>query len=444
MSKQDKNKPNFSKFGKDFQESLCQLILVDRPFADQIMEVLDENFLELHYLRVFVRLIMDYREKYTVHPTYKIMISVLRASLDEEDAATSQQLRNYFAKIFKTDVSGAEYIKTTALDFCRKQMLKEAMIRSVGLLQRSSFDEIAKVINEALTLGSDTNFGYDYLKDFEQRFEIKARGPVSTGWPDIDDLCKQGLGKGELGVVVAPTGAGKTVIHYTLELGDTVVASRYDSCLTGIPLDKLYAFKEQIYEELQELEGALIVKEYPTKSASTRTLKNHLERLKVRGIEPDMVIVDYGDLLRPVSAQREKRNELESIYEEMRGLAQENECCVWTASQTNRSGLNAEVITMEAISEAFNKCFVADFIFTVSRTVEDKQNNLGRIFIAKNRNGPDGIVFPIKMDTSRVFIEVLPSGGIDQAVVTTTRDQMEVLKEKYSKFKKKKNEENKE
>ena len=158
-----------------------------------------------------------------------------------------------------------------------------------------------------------------------------------------------------------------------------------------------------------------------------------------------MVIVDYGDLLRPVSAQREKRNELESIYEEMRGLAQENECCVWTASQTNRSGLNAEVITMEAISEAFNKCFVADFIFTVSRTIEDKQNNLGRIFVAKNRNGPDGIVFPIKMDASRVYIEVLPSGGIDQAIVTTTRDQMDVLREKYNKhIKKKKNEEKKE
>ena len=168
MSKQDKNKPSFSKFGKDFQESLCQLILVDRPFADQIMEVLDENFLELHYLQVFIRLIMDYREKYGVHPNYKIMISVLRASLDDEDAATSQQLRNYFAKIFKTDVSGAEYIKTTALDFCRKQKLKEAMIRSVGLLQRSSFDDISKVINDALNLGSDTNFGYDYLKDFER------------------------------------------------------------------------------------------------------------------------------------------------------------------------------------------------------------------------------------------------------------------------------------
>ena len=273
MSKQDKNKPSFSKFGKDFQESLCQLILVDRPFADQIMEVLDENFLELNYLQVFVRLIMDYREKYGVHPTYKIMISVLRASVDEEDAATSQQLRNYFAKIFKTDVSGAEYIKTTALDFCRKQMLKEAMIRSVGLLQRSSFDEIAKVINEALTLGSDTNFGYDYLKDFEKRFELKARGPVSTGWPDNDDICKKGLGKGELGVVVAPTGAGKsmalvhlgaqalkagkTLIHYTLELGDTIVATRYDSCLTGIPLGDVHSFKEQIYEIFKFFSGGL-------------------------------------------------------------------------------------------------------------------------------------------------------------------------------------------
>jgi len=455
MSKENQEKPSFSKFGKDFQESLCQLILVDRPFADQIMEVFDENFLELNYLRTFIRLIMEYREKYRVHPSYKIMISVLRSSLDDEDAATQRQIREYFAKIFKSDVAGGEYVKSTALDFCRKQRLKEAMIRSVTLLQKSSFDEISKVINDALVLGSDTNFGYDYLKDFERRFEIKARNPISTGWDEIDDISKQGLGKGELGVVIAPTGAGKsmalvhlgaaalkkgkTVVHYTLELGDTVVAGRYDSCLTGVPLDLLMQSKEQIYDEIQEIEGSLIVKEYPTKSASTRTLMNHLEKLKVRGIIPDMIIVDYGDLLRPVSSQKEKRNELESIYEEMRGLAQHNECCIWTASQTNRSGLNAEVITMEAISEAFNKCFVADFICTISRTVEDKQNNLGRMFVAKNRNGPDGIVFPLKMDTSRVSIEIAESGGVQQAVVTTTRDQMDVLREKYTKFVKDKN-----
>ena len=138
------------------------------------------------------------------------------------------------------------------------------------------------------------------------------------------------------------------------------------------------SFKEKIYEEVQDIEGRLIVKEYPTKSATTHTIKTHLEKLKMRNINVDMIIVDYADLLRPVRMQKEKRNELETIYEELRGMATEYECPIWTASQTNRSGLNAEVITMEAISEAFNKCFVSDFIFTVSRTIDDKTANSGR------------------------------------------------------------------
>ena len=153
----------------------------------------------------------------------------------------------------------------------------------------------------------------------------------------------------------------------------------------------------------------------------------------MREIIPDMVIIDYGDLLRPISGKSEKRHELESIYEEMRGLAQEFDCAVWTASQTNRSGLNAEVITMESISEAFNKCFVSDFIFSLSRTVEDKQSNTGRIFVAKNRNGPDGLVYPISMNTANVQIEVLEPTGEEQQSLST-KDQSEILKEKYKKF----------
>ena len=156
-----KEAPSYSKFGKDFQESLCQMILQDRPFADQIMEVLDIGFLELHYLRVFVQKIFEYREEYNVHPTYKIMISIIRADIEGENASTQQQLRNYFARIHNSQVSGSDYIKSTALDFCRKQKLKEAMIRSVGLLQKSSFDEIAKIINDAIKLGDHTNHGYD-------------------------------------------------------------------------------------------------------------------------------------------------------------------------------------------------------------------------------------------------------------------------------------------
>ena len=151
-----------------------------------------------------------------------------------------------------------------------------------------------------------------------------------------------------------------------------------------------------------------------------------------------MIIVDYGDLLRPNIIRKEKRHDLETIYEDLRGLAQEFKCSIWTASQTNRSGLNAEVITMESISEAFSKCFVADFIFTISRTIKDKSADTGRIFIAKNRNGPDGIIYPISMKTSNVSFEVYRKldETVDDLVVKSAKDQFDSLKSKYRKFKK--------
>jgi len=447
------DKVNFSKYGKSFQEGLAALILQDRAFSDQIQEVLETQYFELKYLQVFVDKIFGYKEKYNVHPTDKIIMTILRTELEDETDAIKKQTRDYFSRIHNTDITDQDFIKNTSLDFCRKQTLKEAMIKSVGLLKNSSYDEIAKVINEALKLGSDSDFGYDYVADFERRFEIKARDPISTGWDEVDNLCRGGLGNGELGVVIAPTGAGKsmvlvhlgaqallqgkTVVHYTLELQDTSIGIRYDSCITGVSLSDMHSFKEMIYEKVQEVPGKLIIKEYPTKSASTQTLKNHIEKLKQRDIKPDMILVDYGDLLKPVTVTREKRHDLESIYEELRAIAQENKCPVWTASQTNRSGLNAEVVTLESISEAYSKCFVADFICSVSRTIDDKNNNTGRMFVAKNRFGPDGLVYPAKMDLSRVKIDVLASTGetIGEIQVNAAKQQSERLKERYKNFK---------
>ena len=456
------HKADFGRYGKSFQEGLVQLIFEDRPFADQITEVLDVEFLELEYLRTFVAKIVEYRTKYGKHPSTNAMISILRTELDRENEVTQQQVRDYFARVHTNEIADAiDYIKATSLDFCRKQKLKEAMMKSVNLLQTCSFDEISKVINDALKLGSENNFGHDFIADFEERYKPKFRLPVTTGWSEIDTITSGGLGRNELGVVIAPTGAGKsmalvhlgsqaikegkTVVHYTLELQDTVVACRYDSCITKYPLSDLGNFKDEIFEEIKNLDGTLIVKEYPTKSASTNTIKAHLSRLIKRGIEPGMVIVDYADLLRPVVVRKEKRTELESIYEELRGLSNEFNCPVWTASQTNRSGLNAEVVTMEQISEAFNKCFVADFICTLSRTIEDKQNNRAKMFIAKNRNGPDGMVYDLFMDTSNVCIKILAkpvvSAGSAPQVVTSPvaidmKGQREILKNKYDKFRK--------
>jgi len=453
-----KDNVSFERYGKTFQENLVQLMLDDRSFCDQISEVMDTNFFELKYLRVFVDKIFDYRKKYGTHPSRDTITTILRSDLDKENDLLQKQVREYYARISSNEFSldGEQHIKDISLDFCRKQKLKEAMIKSVSLIQNSSYDEISKIINDALKLGTDNNHGYDFILDFEKRFELKARNPISTGWELIDNISKGGLGRGELGVVIAPTGAGKSmalvhlgamalqaglnVVHYTLELQDKVVALRYDSCITGISLTDVKEQKDIVWNNVKDVKGKLIIKEYPTKSASTNTIKNHLEKLKRKDFRIDMVIVDYGDLIRPINAQKEKRIELESIYEELRGLAQVYQCSLWTASQTNRSGLNAEVITMESISEAFNKCFVADFIFTISRTIKDKNMNEGRLFVAKNRNGPDGLVFPIFMDTSNVKIKVLSQSteSATEIIEKATKKQEENLKQKYKNYKKEK------
>ena len=451
-----KNEPSLGSFGKDFQEKLVQLILDDSVFASQIHEVLDVSFFELKYLQVFVDYIFKYNTTYGCFPNRSTVETILRSELEKQTPVMQKQVRDYFARVLAGTVEDIEdeYVKDKSLDFCKKQKLKEAMLKSVGLMESSSFDEVSKIINNALKLGLDNEHGYDFMKHFEERYKLKARDPISTGWDVIDNFIQGGHGKGELGVVVAPTGAGKSmalvhlaaqamkqgknVVYYTLELGDTVIGRRFDSCLTGFPLKGLTLVKEEVFEKVREIPGKLIIKEYPTKSVSTETLRNHLKKLEQRDFKVDMVVVDYGDLLKPVTAQREKRNELEGIYEELRGIAAEFKCPLWTASQTNRSGLNAEVVTMESISEAFNKCFVADFIFSLSRTATHKQNNTGRIFIAKNRNGPDGIILPIFMDTSNVAIKVMEPTNetIEDINKNAAADQAKKLKEKYARHRK--------
>tara|TARA_R110002020_G_C16223361_1_gene767833 strand:- start:61 stop:1419 length:1359 start_codon:yes stop_codon:yes gene_type:complete len=445
----------FQKFGKNFQENLSHLMLQDRTFCDQISEVLVVDFIQYEHLRVFVTMLLDYRNKYRSHPSYETMATIITSEVGSYTDALKKQLTQFYSKVINNhEIESAEFIKDHAIEFCRKQILKKAMLQSVKLLKSSSFEEIQKVIEDAMKLGTNVDFGHDYHMDIDERYRVKARNPITTGWSRFDEITQGGFGESELAVVIAPTGAGKsmalvhmgatavkegkTVIYYTLELAEPVVGQRFDSCITDIKLNDLLRNKFNVIEQLKEINGHLIIKEYPSKSASTQTIRSHIERLKKRGINPDMIIVDYADLLKPVKSQGEKRHELEGIYEELRGIAQQQKCTMVTASQTNRSGLNAEVITMEAISEAFSKCFVADFIFSLSRTPQDKQANTGRVFIAKNRNGPDGLVFPIFADWSNVTMKVLEkSNNEEDKPAQSTKDNLTYLKAKYAQTKSK-------
>lgn len=457
----DKEKVSFTGFGKPFQEKLAQLILEDSAFANQVGEVLNFNFFELKYIQVFTKLVFDYKNKYSKHPSVDSLETILRCDIENETETIQKQVREFYARIISGGIKdlGEEYVKEKSLDFCRKQKLREAFVKSIDLMESASFDEISKTVNDALKLGSNNDIGHNFIDQFEDRYSFKSRNPISTGWEVMDRLMGGGSGKGELIVAIAASGvgkslcgnhlgsaalkAGKNVVHYTLELSSEMTGLRYDSCITGISLDGLRTFKDDVFEGIKDIPGKLIIKEYPTKTASTETIKNHLERLIQRDFIPDMVIVDYADLLKPTRYSKEKRDDLNSIYEELRAIAKIYEVPLVTFSQTNRSGINADVITMESISDAYSKCFVADFIFSLSRTITDKQSNSGRFFIAKSRLGPDGIILPIYMDTSKVLIEVYEptgetKGELEQA---SAREQEARMKEKYRLLRQKEKEE---
>jgi len=229
---------------------------------------------------------------------------------------------------------------------------------------------------------------------------------------------------------------GKNVLHYTFELTEQAVGIRYDSNLCNIPSSDVVDNKQRVIDFYKENDadlGRLIIKEYPTGAASVTTIRNHIEKLALRNFKPSVVIIDYADIMRSTRQYDSLRHELKLIYEELRNLAMELRVPVWTASQANRDSANSDIVGLENMSEAYGKAMVADLVVSLSRKATEKATGLGRIFIAKNRAGKDGILFPIHIDTARSSIKVIEgeAASLAQAQKDDQREAKELIKKKW-------------
>lgn len=407
-----------SSYGYSFQIKVITALFTDKMFLQQIADILLPSYFESDANNWIITSILEYNKEYKTTPTLEVM----KVKLDDvEHDVLKEQIKAHLKDAWKyAEADDLEFIKQQAIDFCKNQEIKKAILSSVELLKNGRYEEIKSKIDNALKAGGDKDIGHDYMTSIEERYTEAVRDTKETPWEVINELTDGGLGKGELGVFVAPAGIGKswgliniganaikkglTVIHYTLELNEAYVGLRYDSVVTGIANQNLKHYQSQVKEELEKLEGELIIKYYPTKTVSVLGLRGHIEKCIMQGKKPDVVIVDYADLLR--GHGQEKRHELEGIYEDLRGMAGEYEIPVWTASQANRSALEEDVIGAEKISESYGKVMVADFVISLSRKVQDKLAGTGRWHVIKNRFGPDGITLPSKMNTSNGQIHI--------------------------------------
>ena len=266
---------------------------------------------------------------------------------------------------------------------------------------------------------------------FDERYEESSRACVETPWDVINDLTDGGLGPGELGVVVAPAGIGKSwvlssigsnavkkghnIVHYTLELNEAYVGLRYATIFSEVPVANIKDNKDEVKSVIEkQCNGELLIKYFPTRSATVQTIHTHLKTIELMGHSPDLILVDYADLLRDVGSQDQAvRHALGNIYEDLRGLSGEFQIPVWTASQSNRSSLEDEIIGAEKIAESYAKIMTADFVMSLSRKVEDKIGNTGRFHVIKNRFGPDGLTFPAKVNTNTGQMQIYEAAAIE-------------------------------
>ena len=401
-----------SEYGWSFQIKVLAAMFIDRTFLQQIADIIQSDYFESDANRWLLEVVLDHFREYKTPPSKDVLkVKVTEIDNDVLKTAVLEQLKEVFRYMESDDLT---FVKDEILKFCKNQEIKRAIMDSVGLLKMGNYDEIKTKIDSAMKAGADTDIGHEYKKDVVARYNEAARHTVTTGWDVIDDLMDGGLAPGELGVVMAPAGIGKswmliniganaikqnkTVIHYTLELNENYVGQRYDSVITGIAAQNLKNYTEDIEDKLKDISGELIIKYFPTKSTGVMGIKAHVEKTIMLGQTPDLIVVDYADLLKVSS--KDKHEALEELYEDLRGMAGEYGVPVWTATQANRSALEDDIIEADKIASSYGKVMVSDFLMSLSRKVEDKLSGTGRGHVIKNRFGPDGITLPSKINTN--------------------------------------------
>ena len=443
----------FALMGRTYQEKVMQAMLQDSLFADQMLDVLKPAMFDADYLQEIAQSFFDHKKKFRTFPSADVL-EVMVTKDQELDKELAIQVREYLIRTKEKPLNGdAPYIQSSSLDFCKKQTMKEALIKAIDKMQESKFDDITAIIREAIVAGSSRDLGHDYMKGFEQRSTRSDTKRVPSGWGPLDKVLNGGWERGTIGTFIAPTGAGKShflvnagaaavmdgfkVLYVTLEMADYKIGLRFDSYFSGVELNHIPEHAAKVEEVARsKVKGRLFIKEFPTKGATVQTIRSYLQRLQaINEFTPDILCLDYADLLRGARGYADKRFELEGNYEELRALAQEFQMVVLTADQTNRSGLEMEVVTIGQIGESYAKATVCDLIMTVSRTMDDKQANTGRLFVAKSRLGRDGMIFPFIMNPATVKVSLLAENTNIEDILQAEKEKAgERLSENFQKF----------
>lgn len=408
----------------EYQLKILSFMLHDPHFCDVIGDALQAEDFGDKVKQFFFETLKDADPKLTQITLREELIRASKTRLIKEEDVSA------YVTVFKQlqappNRQEKDYIQKQLQNFVRAQAVKRVLVNSIDLIKNNEFDSISQQVIEATSKGVDImDLGMDYFEEYRDRAERRKDpdhgAPLPWNIPELDLMTYGGLKQGQLGLVVGGTGRGKsillqwlgrsavllnkTVVYFTMELSQDQIAERYDAMWTRIRPHELKTYEDDFLEEFNPLAAKyanrLWVKKFPAGKASVYTLEHYLQVLASRGVSPDLVIVDYLDLLKAHTQRFKKYEELEDTTTYLYGMAESFSTRIVTATQMNRLGFTMETPDETAVSGAVAKLFAVDLAVFMAQTREEREDEIMRLYVPKNRNGPAGRTITLDTDYS--------------------------------------------
>ena len=417
---------NFGYLGHTFQLKLLNLIITDNKFFKVIIDAILAKYFDNQYFKLVMQLIKEYYEKYETSPSFDALDQLTRIEISSEMAR--KNIFDMLKEIKKASFEDHLFVKEKSIKFCKQQELKKAIRKVENIMEKGdfeSYDKCEEYIRDAITIGDSDTGSFEIFTELDKLLEEDYRHPLPTGVEGLDNILNGGLAKGEIGVILAPTGVGKTtmltrfantafnmgynVLQIFFEDNPKIIQRKHFTCWTGIINDELSNHKETILEKADEMKktgGKLILKKLPSDQMTMLQIKNQVRKITSEGIKLDMVLIDYIDC---VLADRHFDDEWKGEGSTMRkfeSMCSELNLVGWTATQGNRTSISSEVVTTDMMGGSIKKAQVGHVIISVAKTLQQKELGLATIAIVKSRLGKDGIIFEnCKFDNATLEID---------------------------------------
>jgi replicative DNA helicase len=405
---------NFDYLGNTFQVQLLNQIVVDKDFSHSIMDVIESSYFDNKYFKIIIQMIKEYHTKYESTPTFDTLEQIVKSEISQELVA--KIVLDTLKQVKDAPFEGTSFVQEKALKFCKQQELQKAMDKSQKIITEGdfeSYDKVEGLIREALQVGEVEKGQTDVFDNLDTVLDEDYRHPIPMGIGGIDKLLKGGLAKGEIGVILAPTGVGKTtvlckiantafnmgynVLQIFFEDNPKIIQRKHFTMWTGIEPDNLVLHKDTVMSKITEIKetmkNELILKKLASDSMTMNQIKNQVRKIIADGTKIDMILLDYIDCVLPESSAKDEWKAEGSVMRGFEAMCHELDIAGWTATQGNRSSISSEVVTTDQMGGSIKKAQVGHVIITVAKSLQQKEMNLATIAITKSRLGKDGVVF---------------------------------------------------